>query len=335
MEKTIRDSLNERIITEAGNCFGIQRKNIKTIGGFENFVFEYTKDNRDYILRLVHSSHRKMTFVEAELEFIDHLFKNGASVSNVVYSTKGNFIEKVMDDFGGYFTVCVFEKAPGTFVQKTDITSDFYRKFGIEVARLHTITKTFLPKTKRYHWHEEDWIDIGKRSLPEDDMFMIDLAVKHVNKIKSYETTFDSYGLIHTDLHFGNLFYDNGNFTFFDWDDSAYKHFISDIAIIIFYHFGLGPDKDDVIEKKTKDFLKHFMKGYNTLNKLDYIWFERLNDFLKLREFILYMVLHAAGEEVINSPFGVRFISKYRNRIKNNIPFFNLDNVLDKEQWNS
>ena len=81
MEKTIRDALNERVISESGLFFGIARENIKTLGGFENFVFEYEDNNELFILRLVHSSHRKSTFVEAELEFIDHLSKNGARVS--------------------------------------------------------------------------------------------------------------------------------------------------------------------------------------------------------------------------------------------------------------
>ena len=55
--------------------------------------------------------------------------------------------------------------------------------------------------------------------------------------IKGYDQTIDSYGLIHTDLHFGNMYYDGQTLTIFDWDDACYKHFISDIAIILFYTF--------------------------------------------------------------------------------------------------
>lgn len=335
MEKTIRDALNERVITESGVFFGVERSEILTLGGFENFVFEYKQYKSSYILRLVHSSHRKLSDVQAELEFIDHLYKNGASVSNVVRSINGKFIEKVVDDFGGYFSVCVFEKAPGTFVKRTEISDTMYNNLGIEVAKLHTITKSYIPKTRRYSWDEEDWIDIGRRNLSKEDMSIIDIAIKHVEKIKKYNTTENDFGLIHTDLHFGNMYLDNGTFTFFDFDDSAYKHFISDIAIIIFYSFGLGTDSDNVIESKTKNFLTHFMRGYTTLNHLDYVWFERLNDFLKLRELVLYIVLHAAGEEVINSAWFINFKNKFRTRIMNDVPFFNLDNVLDKTLWNS
>ena len=334
MEKTIRDALNERVISESGLFFGIARENIKTLGGFENFVFEYEDNNELFILRLVHSSHRKSTFVEAEIEFIDHLSKSGARVSNIVRSLNGNLIEKVYDDFDGYFSVCVFEKAPGDFVKKEKIDEKFNFNFGIEVAKLHKITKNFTPNKKRYHWYEEDWIEIGVRNLKDEEQFIVDIAKNHVKKLMEYKTDIDSYGLIHTDLHFGNMYYDNGLLTFFDWDDSAYKHFISDIAIIIFYQFGLNGDDENTKENKVKVFLNDFMKGYNTINKLDYEWFLRLNDFLKLREIILYMVLHGAGDAVLNSPFGKRFVSIYKDRIINNIPFINLDNVLEKDKWN-
>lgn len=334
MEKMIRNALNERVITDSGLLFGVEREKIKTLGGFENFVFEYEQNGDFFILRLVHSSHRIFEYVEAELEFIDHLSNNGARVSNVVKSINGNMIEKVKDNLDGYFSVCVFEKAPGNFVNWEKIDGEFNYNFGIEVAKLHKLSKGFLPQKRRYHWYEEDWIDIGVRNLLEEDKFMIGLAKEHVSKIKEFETDIDSYGLIHTDLHFGNMYYDKGKLTFFDWDDSAYKHFISDIAIIIFYQFGLNGDLDPTKEMKTKAFLNDFMRGYNTINKLEYKWFLRLNDFLKLREIILYMVLYGAGDDVLNSPFGKKYISTYKERITHNTPFFNLDNVLEKEKWN-
>ena len=45
-------------------------------------------------------------------------------MSNVIHSIEGNFLEKIKDNIGGYFTVCVFEKASGTFVDRKAIDDE-------------------------------------------------------------------------------------------------------------------------------------------------------------------------------------------------------------------
>lgn len=335
MEQNIRDALTDDIVIKAGELYNVPRKDIKALGGFENFVYEFKKDDAMFILRLVHSSHRTFNQVEAEMEFIDYLSKNGASVSTVVHSIHDHIIEKIEDALGGFFSASVFTKAPGGHVKREDISPDFYETFGKEVAKLHVLTKTYQPVHKRYHWHEEDFVEIGERSIPQEDRYMLDKCLALMEKIKGYEISNEDYGLIHTDLHFGNMFYDNGVFTFFDWDDSAYKHFISDIAIIIFYQFYRMLPEPDKMEERIKHFLHDFMKGYLQVNKLDFVWFERLNDFFWLRIYILYFVIYGAGEAFVNSDWGKNYIKLFKPRIKQDIPFVNITKILDFETWNS
>ena len=126
------------------------------------------------------------------------------------------------------------------------------------------------------------------------------------------------------------MYFDGSVMTFFDWDDSSYKHFISDIAIIIFYQFGFLDKSDAEIEDLTYKFIVPFMKGYNEENHLEELWFEHLNDFLKLREIILFLVIYSAGDEVVDSPWGQRFLNKYTKRIKDSIPFFNQTRAIKR-----
>lgn len=328
MEKTIKEALTESVVLEAANRYQIDRKAVRYLGGFENFVYEFERDNHHYIMRFVHSIHRSYDLVLAELEFIEYLHQNGASVSLVVHSASNQKVEKIDDEFGGYFTVAVFQKAKGSLVKKDTIDSAFNFEFGKEVGLLHRLAKQFQPVKKRYHWHEDDYLDIARRNIAEEDRYMIDECIQLIQQIQSYPVDENSYGLIHYDLHFGNMFYDDvEKFTFFDWDDCAYMHFISDIAIIIFYQFGLTNLTDTEIEDRTNLFLKDFMKGYQTEHSLDPIWFERLNDFLKLREYILYFAIHAAGEDVIQSDFGTFFLRKFKPRIQNHTPFFDIKRI--------
>jgi Ser/Thr protein kinase RdoA (MazF antagonist) len=333
MEKVIAEAMNDDIIRQAAKEYNVAFEDIKRLGGFENFIYEYILDGEEYVLRFVHSHHRSFELVYAELEFIDYLAHNGANVSTVVHTIDNQLLFKVPASDGHYFSVCVFTKAKGTYVKREDITAEFLEGFGQAVGRLHRLTKSYSPTHKRYHFFEEDYIEIGERNLNKNHQFVIDHARDITEKIKRYERDTDSYGLIHTDLHFGNMYYDGQVLTFFDFDDASYKHFISDIAIIIFYTYGMGPLSDKEIEDKTITLLQGFMKGYNKENQLDIKWFKRLNDFLMLRQIILFMVIHAAGEEMVEGPWGKRFIKKYETRIKENTPFFDVERVV-KAAWN-
>jgi Ser/Thr protein kinase RdoA (MazF antagonist) len=238
-----------------------------------------------------------------------------------------------MIDEQAYFTVSVFTKAPGTFVKKEDLTDAFFMQLGQQVGQMHRLTKDFHPRHKRQEFYEDEYIDLGRKYLPLEKQFIVDKTIALINKIKAYDRGVDSYGLIHTDLHFGNMFYDGTSITFFDFDDASYKHFISDIAIIIFYLYGLTPLTDSEIEEKTANLLKWFFKGYEKENTLDKVWFTRLNDFLKLRELVLYLVIYAAGEDMLKSPFGTFYIKKFEERIMTDQAFFDINRVLNL--WNS
>ena len=330
MEKLIQNAINDRIIEEAGSYYGISFKQIKYIGGFENFVYEYEKADKLFILRLVHSSHRSFELVSAEIEFIDYLSKGGANVSNVVPTLSGEVLVKVPCENEEYFTVSTFTRAPGTYVKREQVTPEFNIEFGKAVGKLHALTKNYNPVHKREQWFEEDFLDIGKRNLPEEYRYMIGVAEELIAKLKKLPTDIDSYGLIHTDLHFGNLYYDGDVITFFDWDDSSYKHFISDIAIIIFYMFAFSDLTEEKTEDLTYDFLTNFCKGYLQENDLSLKWFDHLNDFLKLREIILFFVIFGAGEEMIEGKWGKGYIDKYADRIKNKTPFFNQERATKR-----
>jgi len=328
MEKNIKEAMNDSLIEKAIELYDIDKNKLKSLGGFENFVYEYEKDSISYILRFVHSTHRTFDLVLAEIEFIDFLYNNGANVSQVVTSVNNVVTEKCDTENSEYFTVTAFVKAKGDFVKREQIGPELNKEFGKAVGKLHLLTKDYKPVHKRHHWYEEDFLDIGRRNLMKEDMFIVEKGLELIEKLKKLPTDIDSYGLIHTDLHFGNMYYDGNDFTFFDFDDSAYKHFISDIAIIIFYQFGLSGFTESQKEEKTKAFLNDFCEGYLEVNNLDFSWFDHLNDFLKLRELILYMVIYGAGEEMITSKFGKKYIEFYRNRIKNDVPFFDYKNAI-------
>lgn len=328
MNKNIQNSLTEDVIRQSATLYDTPFDTIKKVGGFENFVFEYIKNDNEYILRFVHSSHRTEEQVYAELEFIDYLDQNNARVSTVVHSINDRLLERVMINDSEYFSICVFEKAPGGRVQKSDLTDEFYIMFGEEIGRLHKLTKSYKPKHKRIHWYEEPHIEIAKNCMPKSEELITERYQELYDKLNLLQKNKENYGLIHTDLHFGNMFISSGELTFFDWDDSSYKHFISDIAIVLFYHFAFHDLSQEVVDTESARILALLLKGYKKQNSINLDFFKHLNDFLMLRTIVLYVVIYDAGEEMIDSVWGKQYLDKYRERIIKKTPFLSLEKVL-------
>ncbi len=324
MEKHIKDAMNNAVLKLAQEKYEYQIDDLVDLNGFENFVYGFG----DFVIRFVHSKHRSYKMVLAEIEFIDYLSKNGASVSTIVHSKDGNIAEKFLLDNGDYFTVVVFTRAPGTFLKKDDMNEGLFFNLGREIGKLHKLSKDYVPENKRYTWDEEDYIGQFRKYLDDEDDFILIKATEIFNKIKSIPITKENYGLIHTDLHFGNMYIENNKLTFFDFDDSSYKYYISDIAIVLYYYFSFtNREADRCI--KSKEILVPFMKGYNQYNNIEKEMFSMLNDFLKLRETILYLAVKADDHGETDNP-GIKALLAYlRNNIVNEIPFFtDLESII-------
>jgi len=330
MEKHIRESLTDDLLELAGKFYNVKLEELQYHGGFENFIYVFKKDNTEYILRLVHSDHRIYQHVIAEIEFIDYLAHHGACVSTVVKSVNDKIVEKIKINKTEYFTVTVFVRGLGDRISESLEKPKFWEDLGEQIGLLHKLTKTFNPKHKRSIWYDDTLYQLAPKVL-EDELGILEKLNQRIEEIKSFEKTEDNYGLIHTDLHIGNMVIDKlGKLTFFDFDDSAYKHFISDLAIVIFYNMSF---QNLSIENKTDKsiwILNNFFKGYNRNNSLPREELKHLNDFLKLRELILYTVIKAGGEETVNSNWGSRFLNIYRDKILNDEPFIDMKKIMAK-----
>lgn len=327
MEKIIKESMNDNVLETAYELFGIDKNLVEFIGGFENLVYSFQKDDKDFILRFVHNSHRSFEQVEAEIEFIDYLDRNHASVSTIVLSLNNNIVEKIISN-DTYFSVSVFTKAQGATIKNEQLTDEFIYSFGKEIGKLHLLTKDYKPKYIRHQWYEENYINIGKRVLKEDEIKIIGKLEEIVSNLKKADRSNDSYGLIHADLHFGNMFVTEDSMTFFDWDDCSYQPFINEFAVIIFSV--VAYTQLNIIEKseKANKFLIPLIKGYKEVNNIDTTWFEYFHLFLKYREAVMYIMFKAAGEEVYTSPFGKRYLDGRLEKIINDVPILDMDIVL-------
>jgi Ser/Thr protein kinase RdoA (MazF antagonist) len=322
MEKAIREQFNEEVLIKGLAKFGVKLKDSELIGGFENMVYSFTKDDKKYVLRISHSLHNSFHNISAELEFINFLNENNAPVATPIKSVHNNYVE-LLDESEPCFMATAFEFANGGRApREAFMDPTFLEEYGKNIGLMHNLTKEFNPEFRRYDFVDEEFIKRAGEFLPEHDLEIktkLDQVMEKINNIKKDK---DSYGLIHTDVHAGNFFVDeDNNFTIFDFDDCCYKYFVSDIAIVLYYAFFMVPDHKEGMEFT----FKNIMKGYITHNTLPDSSIENLGLFLQLRTIVIYIVLHRSFDQDKRPEWVQKYLEIFRPRILNNTPYVDLD----------
>jgi amicoumacin kinase len=71
MEKRIKDRYNDDILCEARERYGIAPERIRLLDGFESFMFEFERDDGEYILRVGHSLRRSIPMIQGKVNWIN------------------------------------------------------------------------------------------------------------------------------------------------------------------------------------------------------------------------------------------------------------------------
>ena len=324
MEQRIKDRYNDDVFQELINFFGISNNQIKILDSFESFIYEFSNQSGDYILRISHSIRRDKNLIHGEVDWINFLADHGVGVTKAITSCKGNLVEVVDDHQGGQFLATAFVKAKGHSPWGR-WTPQYYVSYGELLGQMHAATKTFTPhypERKRPEWNDPIF-DYVTQFLPAIDTHIRDkyrAVCQQVNMIPKNQET---YGLIHQDAHGGNLFIDEqGKFTIFDFDDCGYSWFINDIAIVLFYLTTTTQDK----VKLTKEFLPNFLKGYLRFCTLDLNLLKEIPPFLKIREIELFSVIQRDFDlDNITDNWTKQYMKNRKYNIENDVPFIDFD----------
>jgi Ser/Thr protein kinase RdoA (MazF antagonist) len=330
MEKSVESMFSDAVLREAEQHFDLKENQCHKIGDFENYVFQVIKNEEPYILRLTHSSHRTEDQVLAELNWINYLKGQGVDVASSFSSKNGNLVERIeVED--SYFYACLFEKEPGKPIdlQGKSFNTKLFYLWGETIGNMHAATKNYKLSSnepKRPEWYEDDLLDYRK-FIPASQTRVIEQADKLLHELNQAHKGKDVYGLIHGDVHSHNFFSDEDKIYVFDFDDSSYHWFASDIAIPLYYAawFKFPEGNNETRSAFSHDFLTHFLKGYISEYTLDFKWIEEIPTFLKLRDIILYSVLHKKWDLSKLNEKQDRLLKEIKNRIENGEPIVHVD----------
>jgi amicoumacin kinase len=296
MEKSVEILFTEDILKFFLESFNLQTE-VKKLGDFENYVFEAYRGNSPVILRITHSSHRSKVEILAELDWMNFLHKQKVNCPEAFTSSNNQLIEELRAGDGSYFYACLFSKVSGrpVKIKSPEFNDQLFHAWGRTIGQMHAVSKVYQPskeKKLRPSWEDEELLDI--ETYVPNEKEIIKNTKMLIEELKSLPRTKDNFGLIHSDIHSGNFFYDGQSVHVFDFDDCSYHWFASDIAIPLYYSVLYGYHNVSEMEREqfAINFLSHFIKGYEEYHSLPVDWKQQLPLFFMLRDITLYSVLH-------------------------------------------
>jgi Ser/Thr protein kinase RdoA (MazF antagonist) len=324
MEQRIRDRYSDAIVQEAMRRYGIEKDRIQSLDAFENFIHEFQRGNRSYILRVGHSLRRTEALIQGEVDWINYLAARGVSVAQAVLSENGKLVEAIDDGRGGQFLATAFVKAQGRPLWGL-WTPTLYAAFGQLLGSMHALAEHYQPAQpawKRPEW-DDPLMDYPERYLPASEGVARQKYQALCAHVRTLPTDSRCYGLIHFDAHGGNCLVDAaGRLTLFDFDDCTYSWYANDIAIALGYIAMDVPDAPAL-----RQTFIHFLRGYQTAYHLDPRWLREITVFLKMGEIFMYAVIHRDHDDVntITDPELKQFMIDLKYKIEHDLPTINFD----------
>jgi Ser/Thr protein kinase RdoA (MazF antagonist) len=123
MDPQIAKRYNNHILSETTERFGIKADKIKLLDGFESFIYSFSTDDGEFILRIGHSLRRTKELIQGEVDWINYLAAGGADVAKAILSSNGRLVEFIDDNQGERFMATAFvNPGMGSFAGEDSFT---------------------------------------------------------------------------------------------------------------------------------------------------------------------------------------------------------------------
>jgi Ser/Thr protein kinase RdoA (MazF antagonist) len=145
-------------------------------------------------------------------------------------------------------------------------------RMGAVLGMLHNVSETFSEKPILTHINAQ--LLEGIRVLVESHAAFSEVPMErrqkfgqHMGQLAQWVGKFGEarhrYGLIHSDLHFGNWLRERNRLTPIDFDETAYGHYYTDLAVV------LTEIETDVPEAYQKSCTEKLLEGYQLHRNLE------------------------------------------------------------------
>lgn len=192
-------------------------------------------------------------------------------------------------------------------------------KWGEAMGRIHAASKAYMVNHAFPTWNENR-ILLQFESV-QFNPNLVEKWFKYMEELKKLPASSDSFGLIHGDLHHGNLLCREDAIYVIDFGDSEYHWYAYDVAIAI-YHTA-----QTVIKRERDNFIRHFyeyfMRGYFRGNP-DANFAQDINYFIQYRHLysFTYHTIYADKSQLTEQQLS--YLKDMELSLINDEPYLNL-----------
>ena len=321
--------MEKKVFKAALDLYGITEQHLvgQLSGGTFNAVHEFEQDGEQYVIR-IGEIELNIETTNGMIEWLQFLQTNGAAVPKLVNSLKNNPVEFIQT-VDRVYSVDVTHKISGEnartkVIENQDLS--WAGAFGQAVGKIHQLAACAPESVLRVR---PDWNQIGTDFNPLVGLSAEETGIKKrrteiLNQLKDLPKTPDVYGLVHVDLHLGNILIHAGSsaITLLDFDDVSFGWFMMDLVApitdIAVCH--PGQNKAEIINT----YLAEALTGYQLESRLSLDQQAQIPLLLDLLEIQLYTRFHKLKTLQQENGWVKTFMTDRRERIEARIPFVNI-----------
>jgi Ser/Thr protein kinase RdoA (MazF antagonist) len=320
--------MNKAELGDLARRFGVDVESFRLLKqDSRHRVYEYELNGRKLILKTTHGPRSHINLIRGELDWINYLYDNGVRVPKAVCSANGRLVEAI--EINSLYLLAYSLERLESCDPWDGWNSDLIQKLGQVMGQMHALTRNYKPSEesiKRPEWFEKDWLKEPDKVLHPSHGIIIGKCHELREKLSLLSFDRDSYGLIHDDLHTGNLIVSSGEFAVIDFDCCHYTWLVSDMASALLFAIWKTPESNmEYIKQFAIHFMKNLLTGYNTRNHIDSYWVEQIPLFLKLREMSHYVSSGYENQDVKDINPDQRLFFYWKYNIENDVPYVEAD----------
>ncbi|MFD2610822.1 phosphotransferase enzyme family protein [Paenibacillus gansuensis] len=231
----------------------------------EHVTFRIENGEEEKFLLRIHQIDKTSEEIISELEWLATLKRKGLDVPEAIVNREGALVTHTATTDGHRYYVTLLRWIEGERLDKKVLTEEKIRKMGALMANLHEAAADFRPYNgfTRPVWGSEsfhrDWEHLQRHHshFISDEAFELYTiaAAKVANHLETLKHQKRNYGLIHADLHNGNVVFRGNEPYAIDFGRCGFGFHLYDIAQSI---MGLLPHQREL-----------FLDGYKQVRKMD------------------------------------------------------------------
>lgn len=295
----------------------------------DGVLYEYEQEGRPHILKVkelpAEQTRDMLKALDARLSFVRFLGDRGIDIVHPERTLEGSLYTQAEEGDRAYVGYS-YRKREGVpiFSIPGEEHEALFGRWGETLGRMHAAAKEYPvwhrlpddPEGNILGW-EQEWG--GFHTWCKDDEVKASWR-KLKTRLEALPIERSGHGFTHNDLHLENLLVHRGNVTVLDFDVSNPHWFACDLSVAIYSLFTYAAhgklEHPPVDSDKLKRLYRSLIRGYESANRLDAFWFDRMNLFLQYRRMLLFIVFF---EDL--SRRNPAFCETWRNRILEEAPF--------------